>query len=118
MPSTFFAARSISMATGDVDIADLVPDALASTAKFLQNAGYRRTSPGFEVRPPAGLDTSDASRKNKRPIDARRSAGVTLADGSPLPGSHAQRGADDSGAGRARLPGRPQLRHAVQLQRE
>ena len=88
MPSTFFRSAVDFVGDGRRDIVDSVPDALASTAKFLQNAGYRRGEPwGFEVRLPAGLDTSDASRKNKRPIDAWRSAGVTLADGSPLPGS-------------------------------
>ena len=88
MPSTFFRSAVDFDGDGRRDIVDSVPDALASTAKFLQNAGYRRGEPwGFEVRLPAGLDTSDASRKNKRPIDAWRSAGVTLADGSPLPGS-------------------------------
>ena len=88
MPSTLFRSAVDFDGDGRRDIVDSVPDALASTAKFLQNAGYRRGEPwGFEVRLPAGLDTSDASRKNKRPIDAWRSAGVTLADGSPLPGS-------------------------------
>ena len=88
MPSTFFRSAVDFDGDGRRDIVDSVPDALASTAKFLQNAGYRRGEPwGFEVRLPAGLDTSDASRKNKRPIEAWRSAGVTLADGSPLPGS-------------------------------
>ena len=88
MPSTFFRSAVDFDGDGRRDIVDSVPDALASTAKFLQNAGYRRGEPwGFEVRLPVGLDTSDASRKNKRPIDAWRSAGVTLADGSPLPGS-------------------------------
>ena len=88
MPSTFFANAVDFDGDGRRDIVDSVPDALASTAKFLQNAGWRRGEPwGFEVRLPAGLDTSDASRKNKRPIEAWRSAGVTLADGSPLPGS-------------------------------
>ena len=88
MPSTFFRSAVDFDGDGRRDIVDSVPDALASTAKCLQNAGYRRGEPwGFEVRLPAGLDTSDASRKNKRPIDAWRSAGVTLADGSPLPGS-------------------------------
>ena len=88
MPSTFFRSAVDFDGDGRRDIVDSVPDALASTAKFLQNAGYRRGEPwGFEVRLPPGLDTSDASRKNKRPIDAWRSAGVTLADGSPLPGS-------------------------------
>ena len=88
MPSTFFRSAVDFDRDGRRDIVDSVPDALASTAKFLQNAGYRRGEPwGFEVRLPAGLDTSGASRKSKQPIDAWRRAGVTLADGSPLPDS-------------------------------
>ncbi|QTD44849.1 lytic murein transglycosylase [Ottowia testudinis] len=88
MPSTFFRSAVDFDGDGRRDIVDSVPDALASTAKFLQNAGYRRGEPwGFEVRLPPGLDTTDASRKAKRPIDAWRSAGLTLADGSPLPAS-------------------------------
>ena len=88
MPSTFFRSAVDFDGDGRRDIVDSVPDALASTAKFLQNAGYRRGEPwGFEVRLPAGFDTSDAGRKNKRPIDAWRRAGVTLADGAALPDS-------------------------------
>ena len=86
MPSTFFRSAVDFDGDGRRDIVDSVPDALASTAKFLQNAGYRRGEPwGFEVRLPPGFDSSSASRKNKRPIGDWRQGGVTLADGSPLP---------------------------------
>ena len=86
MPGTFLRSAVDFDGDGRRDIVDSVPDALASTAKFLQNAGYRRGEPwGFEVRLPAGYDTSGASRKAKQPIDAWRRAGLTLADGSPLP---------------------------------
>lgn len=86
MPSTFFRSAVDFDGDGRRDIVDSVPDALASTAKFLQNAGYRRGEPwGFEVRLPSGFDTSGASRKNKRPLDAWRASGLTLANGSPLP---------------------------------
>jgi membrane-bound lytic murein transglycosylase B len=68
MPSTFLRSAVDFDGDGRRDIVDSVPDALASTAKFLQNAGYRRGEPwGFEVRLPAGYDTSGASRKAKRP---------------------------------------------------
>ncbi len=86
MPSTFFRSAVDFDGDGRRDIVDSVPDALASTAKFLQNAGYRRGEPwGFEVRLPTGFDTSGASRKNKRPLDAWRASGLTLTNGSPLP---------------------------------
>lgn len=87
MPSTFFRSAVDFDGDGRRDIVDSVPDALASTARFLQNAGWRRGEPwGYEVRLPAGYDTSGASRKAKRPIDAWRADGLTLADGRPLPG--------------------------------
>ena len=88
MPSTFFRSAVDFDGDGRRDIVDTVPDALASTAKFLQNAGYRRGEPwGFEVRLPAGYSSAGASRKAKRPIAAWRAAGLTLMDGSPLPDS-------------------------------
>ena len=87
MPSTFFQSAVDFDGDGRRDIVDSVPDALASTAKFLQNAGWRRGEPwGFEVRLPKGFDTSNAGRKNKQPIAAWRRAGLTLAGGQPLPG--------------------------------
>lgn len=86
MPSTFFRNAVDFDGNGRRDIVDSVPDALASTAQFLKNAGYHAGEPwGFEVKLPAGFDTSVAGRKNKRPIDFWRRAGVTLVDGQPLP---------------------------------
>lgn len=93
MPSTFYRSAVDFDGDGRRDIVGSVPDALASTAKFLQNAGYRRGEPwGFEVRLPDGYDTSSASRKNKRPLDAWRASGITLADGNPLPDSMSSAG--------------------------
>lgn len=86
MPSTFFRSAVDFDGDGRRDIVGSVPDALASTAKFLQNAGWRRGEPwGFEVRLPRGLDTSDTGRKAKRPLAEWRRLGLTLADGAPLP---------------------------------
>ncbi len=88
MPSTFLRSAVDFDGDGRRDIVDSVPDALASTAKFLQNAGYRQGEPwGFEVKLPAGFDVSGASRKNKRLITDWRRAGLTLADGTELPDS-------------------------------
>ena len=111
MPSTFFRSAVDFDGDGRRDIVDSVPDALASTAKFLQNAGWRRGEAwGFEVRLPAGYDTSGASRKAKRPIAAWRADGVTLADGAPLPDSLPRAGllvpARREGGGPAFLVGR------------
>jgi lytic murein transglycosylase len=86
MPSTFFRNAVDFDGDGRRDIVDSVPDALASTAQFLKNAGYRSGEPwGFEVKLPPGFDTTGAGRKNKRPMESWRRAGVTLVDGRPLP---------------------------------
>ena len=86
MPSTFFRSAVDFDGDGRRDIVDSVPDALASTAQFLKNAGWRTGQPwGWEVRLPAGFDTSGAGRKNKKPIASWRAAGVTLVNGQPLP---------------------------------
>lgn len=86
MPSTFFESAVDFDGDGRRDIVASVPDALASTAKFLKNAGWRPGQDwGMEVRLPSGFNTSGASRKDKRPMAAWRSAGLTRADGSPLP---------------------------------
>ena len=111
MPSTFLRSAVDFDGDGRRDIVDSVPDALASTAKFLRNAGWRRGEPwGFEVRLPAGYDTSGASRNAKRPIAAWRADGLTLADGTPLPDSPASAGlllpAHRQGGGPAFLVGR------------
>ena len=88
MPSTFFRNAVDFDGDGRRDIVDSVPDALASTATFLKNAGWRPGQPwGFEVKLPPGFDTSDAGRKNKKPIAQWRAAGLTLVDGQPLPDS-------------------------------
>ena len=88
MPSTFFRNAVDFDGDGRRDIVDSVPDALASTANFLKNAGWRTGQPwGFEVKLPPGFDTSDAGRKNKQPIAQWRAAGVTLVGGQPLPDS-------------------------------
>jgi membrane-bound lytic murein transglycosylase B len=86
MPSTFFRSAVDFDGDGRRDIVDSVPDALASTAQFLKNAGWRTGQPwGWEVKLPPGFDTSGAGRKNRKPIAQWRAAGVTLADGQPLP---------------------------------
>ena len=88
MPSTFFRSAVDFDGDGRRDIVDSIPDALASTATFLKNAGYRAGQPwGFEVKLPTGFNTSDAGRKNKKPVAQWRAAGVTLVNGDALPDS-------------------------------
>jgi lytic murein transglycosylase len=86
MPSTFKRLAVDFDGDGRRDLVDSEPDALASTANFLRKAGWRAEIPwGFEVKLPKGVDASDAGRRNKQPMSAWRSRGITRADGSPLP---------------------------------
>lgn len=93
MPGTFLRLAVDFDGDGRRDIVDSVPDALASTARFLQAAKWQSGQPwGFEVRLPAGFDTTGAGRRNKRSMESWRAAGITLADGSPLPSDLPQAG--------------------------
>ena len=86
MPSTFLRTAVDFDGDGRRDLVGNVPDALASTANFLHNAGWRSGLPwGMEVKLPAGLDVSGASRKNKQPLSKWAARGVTRVDGRPLP---------------------------------
>lgn len=86
MPSTFLRSAVDFDGDGRRDIVGSVPDALASTAKFLQNAGWRRGEPwGYEVRLPRDLDTRGMGRKSKQPIAEWRRLGLTRTDGAALP---------------------------------
>ncbi|SDY22452.1 lytic murein transglycosylase [Citreimonas salinaria] len=61
-------------------------DALASTANFLRENGWRPGLPwGVEVRLPGGFDTRGTGRGNRRPTSAWRSLGVVPARGGALP---------------------------------
>ena len=93
MPSTFLRTAVDFDGDGRRDIVSSVPDALASTANFLRKAGYRTGEPwGYEVKLPAGFDTSQAGRRNKRALAHWQAQGVRLADGAPLPQTLPQAG--------------------------
>lgn len=111
MPSTFFQSAVDFDGDGRRDIVASVPDALASTARFLQNAGWQRSEPwGLEVKLPSGFDSASASRKNKQAMTVWRRAGLARVDGSPLPAAPPKAGllvpAKDQGGGPAFLVGR------------
>lgn len=85
MPSTYERLAVDFDGDGRRDLVASIPDALASTANFLQRAGWRTGEPwGFEVRLPAGFDLSGEGRRVKRPLSTWTSRGVRRADGSPL----------------------------------
>lgn len=86
MPSTFERLALDFDGDGRADLFDSAPDALASTAHFLQRAGWRSDLPwGFEVRLPAGFDIAGEGRRTKRPSAQWRARGVQRTDGSPVP---------------------------------
>ncbi|MGP9493435.1 lytic murein transglycosylase [Psychrobacter sp. AOP7-B1-24] len=85
MPSTFLELAVDFDGDGRRDLVNNVPDALASTANFLKNRGYRSGEPwGYEVKLPDGYWAA-SSRKNKKSMSHWRNQGLTLANGSSLP---------------------------------
>ncbi|MBO6198362.1 MAG: lytic murein transglycosylase, partial [Psychrobacter sp.] len=85
MPSTFLELAVDFDGDGRRDLVNSVPDALASTANFLDKRGYRTGEPwGYEVKLPSGF-WGASNRKDKKSISHWRNQGLTLANGSPLP---------------------------------
>ncbi|MDR1855037.1 MAG: lytic murein transglycosylase [Azoarcus sp.] len=85
MPSTFLRLAVDFDGDGRRDLVDSAPDALASTANFLNKGGWRSGETwGFEVVLPAGFDASVAGRKNKQPMATWVARGVKRADGRAL----------------------------------
>ncbi len=85
MPSTYLDLAVDFDGDGRRDLVNSVPDALASTANFLDNRGYRSGEPwGYEVKIPA-VYWGASDRKNKNCMSYWRDKGFTLADGRPLP---------------------------------
>ena len=86
MPSTFERLAVDFDGDGRADLMDSTPDALASTANFLQKAGWQSGQPwGFEVKLPESFNADGEGRRSKRTIGEWSARGVTRVDGSPLP---------------------------------
>lgn len=84
MPSSYLRHAVSFDGDGHADIWSSVPDALASTAKYLKDRGWVPGLPwGLEVRLPEGFDYS----RDKASFSAFSSAGVRRADGRALPSS-------------------------------
>lgn len=93
MPSTFMRIAVDFDGDGRRDLVGSVPDALASTANFLSRSGWRaEQSWGYEVRLPAGFDTGNAGRRNKRPLAEWQARGLRLVNGAALPQGNQQAG--------------------------
>ncbi|WP_433853131.1 lytic murein transglycosylase [Stenotrophomonas nitritireducens] len=96
MPSTYARIAVDGDGDGRRDLVASIPDALASTANYLKQSGWRSGQPwGVEVRVPAGFDATQAGRTKRRPLAAWRALGVTGVDGGALQASAM---ADDSAA--------------------
>ena len=85
MPTTYQRIAVDGDGDGRRDLVASIPDALASTANYLKQAGWRTGEPwGYEVKLPPGFDAALAGRKNKRPLSDWIVRGVTRIDGAPL----------------------------------
>jgi lytic murein transglycosylase len=88
MPSTFERLAVDFDGDGKRDLMDSTTDALASTANFLQKAGWQAGLPwGYEVKLPPGFGTAGEGRRSKRSMSEWAAKGLRRVDGSPLPAS-------------------------------
>ena len=90
MPSTFERIAVDFDDDGRRDLVGSVPDALASTAHYLDRSGWRTGEPwGYEVTLPAGFDANQAGRTKRRALSEWLKHGIERADGKPidLPGN-------------------------------
>jgi lytic murein transglycosylase len=85
-PSDYFRYAVDYDGDGRRDLIHSVPDAMASTANFLVNLGWRRGEPWTqEVRVPADLAWQEADLAIQHPRSQWAHWGVTSSDGRPLP---------------------------------
>ncbi|MEQ1067205.1 lytic murein transglycosylase [Acinetobacter sp. XH1741] len=85
MPSTYERLAVDFDGDGRRDLVSSTADALASTANFLNKAGWQTGMPwGFEVKVPAGMSIDGEGRRSKKPLSSWNARGVTRVDGSPL----------------------------------
>jgi hypothetical protein len=87
MPSTFQRLAVDFDGDGRRDIVGSVPDALASTANYLKQAGWITGAPwGYEVRVPANY-SGPSGRRTRKPLDEWRQLGIKTVAGEPLTGT-------------------------------
>ncbi|MEO9530346.1 MAG: lytic murein transglycosylase [Roseibium sp.] len=86
MPSTYNSLAVDYDGDGRKDLVNSVPDALASTANFLKNAGWRDSRPwGFEVKVPKGY-SGPSGRKKYTSLSTWNKRGLTRIGGGALSG--------------------------------
>ncbi|HXL98759.1 MAG TPA: lytic murein transglycosylase [Rhizomicrobium sp.] len=85
VPSAFLAHAVDGDGDGRIDLWHSPPDALASTASLLADAGWERGNPcEYEVTLPAGFDYALADGESAKPIADWKKLGVTRATGAAL----------------------------------
>ena len=86
MPSAYLKYAVDADGDGQRDIWGSVPDATASTAHFLAQAGWRSDEPwGVEVRLPRGFDYARAELSIRQSASAWAEEGIRSMQGAPLP---------------------------------
>lgn len=86
LPTSFRAYAVDADADGRRDIWDSIPDVMASTANYLDRAGWIEGEPwGLEVTLPEGFDYSLTGRDKDRSVAAWQRMGVRAARGDALP---------------------------------
>lgn len=89
LPSTYVRLAVDFDGDGRRDLVNSVPDALASAANYLRNAGWRPGQPwGYEVKVPKGY-RGPTGRKARASLATWAGRGVTRIDGSKLSGDGA-----------------------------
>lgn len=87
IPSTYLRLAVDGDGDGRRDLVDSIPDALHSTANFMDKAGWiTGASWGYEVRVPGGY-SGPSGRNPKQPVSSWAARGVVKFDGSALTGS-------------------------------
>ena len=85
MPTTYERLAVDFDGDGRRDLTSSIPDALASTAHFLQKAGWRKGLVwGAEVKLPTGVSTQGEGRRTKRPASTWTGRGLLLANGKAI----------------------------------
>jgi len=85
MPSTYARIAVDGDGDGRRDLVASIPDALASAANYLKQAGWRTGQPwGIEVKIPAGFNANLAGRTQRKPLAAWRALGIAPIGGGAL----------------------------------
>ena len=86
MPTSFMRYAVDYTGDGTKDIWTSIPDALASTANYLREHGWRPGETwGYEIRLPSGFDFARAEQMGSAPLSQWQQMGVARASGSAFP---------------------------------